>query len=46
MCIRIYKEIYIQTKIYKYIEMYAEKYLCENMKEYIKNRKHKNMYNV
>ena len=33
-------------KIYKYIEMYAEKYLCENIKEYIKKRKYKNMYNA
>ena len=33
-------------KIYKYIEMYVEKYLCENINEYIKNRKYKNMYNV
>ena len=30
----------------RYIEMCAEKYLCENIKEYIKNRKYKNMYNV
>ena len=30
-------------KIYKYIEMQVEKYLCENIKEDIKNRKHKNM---
>ena len=33
-------------KIYKYIEMYVEEYLCENIKEYIKDRKYKNMYNV
>ena len=33
-------------KIYKYIEMYVEKYLCEKIKEYIKNIKYKNMYNV
>ena len=32
----------------KYIEMcnVCRKYLCENLKRYIKNRKHKNMYNV
>ena len=23
-------------EIYKYMEMYVEKYLCENIKEYIK----------
>ena len=33
-------------KIYKYIEMYVGKYLSENIKEYIKNSKCKNMYNV
>ena len=33
-------------KIYKYVEMYVEKYLCGNIKEYIKNSKCKNMYNV
>ena len=33
-------------KTYKYIEMNVEKYLCENIKEYKKNRKCKNMYNV
>ena len=33
-------------KTYKYIEMNVEKYLCENIKEYIKNRKCKNIYNV
>ena len=26
--------------------MYVEKYLCEKKKEYIKNKKYKNMYNV
>ena len=30
-------------KIHKFIEMHAEKYLFENIKEYIKNRKYKNM---
>ena len=30
-------------KIYKYIDMYAEKYLCENLKEYIINRRYKNL---
>ena len=38
--------IYIYThtnmKKYKYIELYVEKHLCENIKEYIKNRN----YNV
>ena len=33
-------------KIYKYIEMYVEKYLFENIKQYIINRKYKNMSNV
>ena len=32
--------------IYKYIEMYIEKYLYENIKEYIKNKKYKNMQKV
>ena len=32
-------------KIYKYIEMYVEKYLFENIKQYIINRKYKNMSN-
>ena len=27
----------------KYIEMHVEKYFRENIKEYIKNRKYKNM---
>ena len=30
----------------KYKGMYVEKYLYENIKEYIKNRKYKNMHNV
>ena len=30
-------------KIQKYIEMHVEKYLWENIKGYIKNRKYKNM---
>ena len=31
-------EIHIKNmKTYKYIEMYVEKCLCENIKEYIKN---------
>ena len=33
-------------KIYKYIEMHVEKNLSEIIKEYIKNRKYKNMQNV
>ena len=33
-------------KRYKYTEMYVEKCLCKNIKEYIKNRKYKNMYSV
>ena len=39
MCIKISKNIYN-------IEMYVEKYSCKNIKEYMKNRKCKNMYNV
>ena len=30
-------------KIYKYIKIHVEKYLFEIIKEYIKNRKYKNM---
>ena len=30
-------------KTYKYMEIHVEKYLYENIKEYIKNRKYKNM---
>ena len=30
-------------KIYEYIEMHAEKYKFEIMKDYIKNRKYKTM---
>ena len=40
-------------KMYKYIEMYVEKYLCENIqsiqnvyKDCLKNRNYKNIYNV
>ena len=33
-------------KICIFIETYVEKYLCKNIKEYIKNRKYKNIYNV
>ena len=33
-------------KIYKYINMHVEKYLFQNIKEYIKNRKYKTMENV
>ena len=33
-------------KIYKYIEMYVEKYLHENMKQYKKSRRYKSMYNM
>ena len=34
-------------KLYKHIEMCVDrKYLCENINEYIKNRKYKNMCNV
>ena len=33
-------------KIYKYIEVSVEKCLCQNIKEFIKSRKYKNMYNV
>ena len=40
------KCVYINMKIYKYIEMYVEKYLRENIKDYIKNKEYKNMYNV
>ena len=43
MSIKICKNINTKTKIYKYIGMHVEKYLCENIKEYIKNRKCKNM---
>ena len=39
MCIKISKNIYN-------IEMYVEKYSCKNIKEYMQNRKCKNMYNV
>ena len=39
MCIKISKNIYN-------IEMYVEKYSCKNIKEYMKNRKCKNMYNL
>ena len=28
----------MNMKIYKYIEMHVEKYLCEIIKEYIKNK--------
>ena len=34
---------YENMQIYKYV---CRKYLCENIKHYIKNRKFKNMYNV
>ena len=37
MCMKIYKNNK-NTKKYRYIEMYVEKYLCENIKEYIKNK--------
>ena len=33
-------------KIYKYIEMHVENYLFEIIKEYIKKRKYKTMYNL
>ena len=33
-------------KIYKYIDMFVEKYLYENIKQYIKNRKYKKTNNV
>ena len=32
MCIKIH--IYKNMKIYKYIEMHVEKYLCENKRVY------------
>ena len=38
--------MHTNMKIYKYIELHVEKYLCKNIKEYIKNRKYKIMYNV
>ena len=31
-------------KICRYIEMYVEKYLYENIKEYIKSRNYQKMY--
>ena len=35
--IKIYKDVYMQ-KIYKYIKIYVQKYLCEDInKEYIKS---------
>ena len=44
MCTQTYKDIYIykheNIKIYR---KHVEKYLCENVKEYIKNIKYKNM---
>ena len=43
MCLRIYKYIHANMKTYKYIEMHAEKHLCENIKEDIQNRKYKHM---
>ena len=36
----------MKMKIYKYKEIYVEKYLFEIIKEYIKNRKNKTMQNV
>ena len=33
-------------KIYKCIEMHVQKYLRENIKEYIKTRKYKHISNV
>ena len=33
-------------KIYKYKEMNVEKYKCVKIKEYIKSRRYRNMYNV
>ena len=38
--------IYINIKIYKYREMYVKKYSCETIKDYITNRKYKNMCNA
>ena len=35
-CIKTYENIYTNMKIYKYIDMHVEIYLCENIKEYIK----------
>ena len=35
-CIKTYENIYKNMKIYKYIDMHVEIYLCENIKEYIK----------
>ena len=32
MCIKIYENIYASMKIYRYIEMHVENYLCENIK--------------
>ena len=50
MCIKniniyiyIYIYIYTNKKIYKYLETHVEKYSFEIIKEYIKNRKYKNM---
>ena len=45
MCIK-YIKIYTNMKIYRYIEIYVGKRLCENIKEYIKNIKYKNFCNV
>ena len=40
---KICKNIYRNMKIYKYIEMYVERYLFEIIKKYIKTRKYKNI---
>ena len=38
MFIKIYKNLYIQTRNYTNIEMHVEKHFCENIKEYIKDK--------
>ena len=43
MCIKIYKYIYGNIKIYKQKNMHVEKHLFEIIKENIKNRKYENM---
>ena len=37
-CIKTYENIYTNMKIYKYIDMHVEIYLCENIKEYKKQK--------
>ena len=33
----------MNMKMSKYIEMHVDKYLCENIKKYIKNKEYENM---